>query len=416
MKMTLPIKTIFTPSSLSMMAVAFSLIAWLFPDFGVLRKGFIHRESLDMTATVMLLCWYAMIFICFVVGQKLGELVFLQRRRPLEKPFSLESNLFYGTFTFLAALGTGSTLVRIFTVLPLREALVYVSLGQTNALKDTLYQDYSIGLVSLRYLVLYPSAIALYRIIRYKRYSFLNLFNVFHLAVGTFLGSRLILMATLVMTAFLLTYGRRSVQISIPKIALWTGFLFLVLALLNLSRNADYYERNNLSFGLAGVSEILAYAGSPFQAAVGSAKVADQLAGFGGDQYRDYVDIEVNLNTNSAFTLLLQQMGYTMWPYFALVCLVMGFLFAALASLGRTVFLLPCGAILYASAEIWRLDLFQQGTFIIWLVAGAGIPAALLFQQRVVGILNRAPRSAAISGSYWQSPGQSGGGEGSELL
>jgi len=127
--------------------------------------------------------------------------------------------------------------------------------------------------------------------------------------------------------------------------------------------------------------------------AVGAAKVSDKLAGFGGDEYRDWTDIDYNLNTNSAFALLLQQMGYWSWPYFALVCLVMGFAFRAMESLGRTVFLLPCGAILYGSAEVWRLDLFQQGAFIIWFAIGVGLPGTLLFLRRVRAILNRAPRS-----------------------
>jgi hypothetical protein len=391
MKMTLPVKSIFSPSSISMMAVTASLMAWLFPSFGVLRKGFIHPETLDMTSAVMLLCWYSMIFICFVIGQKLGSVVFLKKLEVSGKLFSLESNLFYGTFTFLAMVGIGSTIVRIFTLLPLGQALVYISLGQTNNLKDTLYKDYSIGLVSLRYLVLYPASIALYRIIRHKRYGMFNLFNVFLLAVGTFLSSRLILMATILSTAFLLTYGRKVVQISVAKIALASALLFLVLAALNLSRNADYYERNNLSFGLAGVSEILAYVGSPTQVAIGSAKVYDQLAAGEGDDYRDYIDIEINLNTNSAFTLLLQQMGYAMWPYLAILCLVMGFIFSVLASLGKTIFLLPCAAILYGSAELWRLDLFQQGTFIVWFVIGAGLPVLLLFFKRILDILRKAP-------------------------
>jgi hypothetical protein len=391
MKITLPVKTIFTPASISMMAVAASFLAWSFPSFGVLRKGFIHPERLDLTSTIMLFCWYAMIFVCFVVGQKLGAVVWRKKFRSEDRLFSLDSNLFYVIFTLFAVLGIVSTVVRIFTLLPLQQALLYISLGQANELKDTLYQDYSIGLVSLRYLVLYPASIALYRIIRYKRYSLFNLFNVILLGIGTFLSSRLILMATVLATAFLLTNGRKIVQIKLLKVALAGGVLFLILAVLNLSRNADYYERNNLSFGLAGVSEILAYVGSPFQVAIGSAKVYDLLAAGEGDDYRDYVDIEINLNTNSAFTLLLQQMGYMEWPYFALVCLIMGFIFSGLAGLGKTIFLLPAGAILYASAEIWRLDLFQQGTFIVWFVIGAGVPAAILSVQRTMQILRRAP-------------------------
>jgi hypothetical protein len=98
----------------------------------------------------------------------------------------------------------------------------------------------------------------------------------------------------------------------------------------------------------------------------------------GGDQtYRNYVEEEENLNTNSAFIHLHEQFGYSTWPYMAVMCLTMGFVFQALASLGKTVFLLPCGAILYASAELWRLDLFHQGLFIVWFVFGVGLPASI---------------------------------------
>jgi len=384
MKLVLPIKSIFTPSSMSMVAVTASFIAWEFPTFGVILKGFTRKEALDVTSIVMLLCWYSMIFICFFVGQKLGGFFVSPTARSDDPVLSLNSNAVYYGFTLISAIGIVSTLYAIFANLSFQQALVFISLGQTNALKETLYEEYHIGLVSLRYVVVYPASIALYRIIRQKRYSAVNLFNVLMLGVSTFLSMRLILVATLMVTGFLLTYGKARIRISIAKVALFSGLIFLILSALNISRNAGYYERNSLSFGLAGASEIITYAGSPFQTAVGSAKVADKLAGFGGDEYRDWVDIAPALNTNSAFTLLMQQMGAWSWPYLALVCLVMGFLFGAMSSLGKTIFLLPCGAIIYGAAELWRLDLFQTGTFIVWSVIGIGLPAALLLMRRMM--------------------------------
>jgi hypothetical protein len=390
MKLVLPIKSIFTPSSMSMVAVTASFIAWEFPTFGVILKGFTRKEALDVTSIVMLLCWYSMIFICFFVGQKLGGFFVSPTSRSDDPVLSLNSNAVYYGFTLISAIGIVSTLYAIFANLSFQQALVFISLGQTNALKETLYEEYHIGLVSLRYVVVYPASIALYRIIRQKRYSAVNLFSVLMLGVCTFLSMRLILVATLMVTGFLLTYGKARIRISIAKVALFSGLIFLILSALNISRNAGYYERNSLSFGLAGASEIITYAGSPFQTAVGSAKVADKLAGFGGDEYRDWVDIAPALNTNSAFTLLMQQMGAWSWPYLALVCLVMGFLFGAMSSLGKTIFLLPCGAIIYGAAELWRLDLFQTGTFIVWSVIGIGLPAALLLTRRMMHFVNRA--------------------------
>ena len=391
MKLALPIRGIFTPSSMSMLAVTASFIAWELPTFGVFLKGFTRKEALDTTSVAMLLCWYAMIFAAFYLGQKLAGAVVRPKARSDDPLLNLNSNAVYYGFTLISTVGIASTLATIFANLSLKEAMVFVSLGQTNALKDTLYEEYHVGLVSLRYLILFPASLALYRIIRQKRYSAVNLFNVLMLGISAFLSSRLILMATLMVTCFLLTYGKKRIQIGFVKIALFSGAMFLILSVLNISRNASYYERNKLSFGLAGASEIITYVGSPFQVAVGSAKVADKLAGFGGDQYRDWVDIDFNLNTNSAFALLLQQMGYWSWPYLALVCLVMGFLFGAMVSWGKTVFLLPCGAILYASAELWRLDLFQQGAFIVWLVIGIGLPGVLVLIRRIAGILKKAP-------------------------
>jgi hypothetical protein len=389
MKLALPIKSFFTPSTISMAAVTASFAAWEFPTFGVLLKGFNHKESLDLTSTVMLVCWYAMIFACFYVGQKLGSARGGQKGRIQDPVLSLDANGIYYSFTLISTVGIVSTLSQIFANLSLQEAVLSISLGQANALKESLYEQYHIGLVSLRYLILYPASLALYRIIRQKRYSVLNFFNVLMLGISTFLSSRLILMATLLVTCFLLTYGRKRISISLAKAALWAGVIFLILSVLNISRNAGYYDRNRLSFGLAGASEIVTYVGSPFQVAVGASKVSDQLAGFGGDQYRDWVDIDYNLNTNSAFALLLQQMGYWSWPYIATVCLLMGLVFGAMVARGRTIFLLPCGAILYGSAELWRLDLFQQGAFIIWFVFGIGLPGGLFLIRLLTGILKK---------------------------
>jgi len=201
------------------------------------------------------------------------------------------------------------------------------------------------------------------------------------------LGSRLILIATLLTTVFLLGFGKRSIRFSIPKLTIFATLLFLILSVLNFSRNADYYERNKLSFGLAGVSEILAYLGSPFQVAIGSAPVVDQLVAGGDQTYRNYVDEEAVLNTNSAFVHLHEQMGYVSWAYIAAMCLFMGSVFEVLASFGKTIFLLPCGIILYGSAELWRLDLFHQGIFIVWFVIGIGLPLFFMVGRRVLPIL-----------------------------
>jgi hypothetical protein len=388
MNISLPPRVILKPSVVSMAAMLASLAAWLFPSFGVLRKGFDYPSRVDFSSFVVLACWYLLIFMSFTLGEKVGRLIVFRRSALRERSFYLDSNLLYYILSFLSAIGIATTLIRIFQVLSLQQAIVFVALGQANSLKEALYEDYSIGLVSLRYLVLYSASIALYRIIRWRSFRPLNIFNVLMLGItALLLGSRLILIATLLTVVFLLSFGKRSIRFSIPKLTIFATLLFLILSALNFSRNANYYESNKLSFGLAGVSEILAYLGSPFQVAIGSAPVVDQLVAGGGETYRNYVDVEENLNTNSAFVLLHEQMGYASWAYIAAICLFMGFVFEVLASLGKTIFLLPCGIILYGSAELWRLDLFHQGIFIVWFVMGIGLPVFLVGSRRLLVIL-----------------------------
>jgi len=393
MNIALPPNAVLKPSIISMAAMFASLAAWLFPSFGVLRKGFESPSRIDFTSFVVLASWYFLIFMSFTIGEKLGRLNVFRRTVVPGRALSLNSNLLYYSFSFLSAIGIATTLVRIFQLLSLQQAMIFVVLGQANQFKDALYEDYSVGIVSLRYLVLFSASIALYRIIRWKSFGPLNLLNVLMLGItALLLGSRLIFIATLLMVVFLLGYGKRSIQFSVSKLIIFAAIIFLILSALNFSRNASYYERNNLSFGLAGVSEILAYLGSPFQAAIGSAPVIDQLVAGGDQTYRNYVDEEEVLNTNSAFVHLHEQMGYISWVYIAAICLFMGFVFEVLASFGKTILLLPCGVILYGSAELWRLDLFHQGIFIVWFVIGIGLPVSLIAGWRLLVFLGDGTR------------------------
>jgi hypothetical protein len=263
------------------------------------------------------------------------------------------------------------------------QAIIYIYLGQGNRLKNTLYGDYSAGILSLRYLVLYSASLAIYRIVRLRNLSLLNFANLALLAIAALISSRLILIATILVSIFLLTFGKRHVRISLIKCGISGALLFAILSVLNSSRNSNFYAARDLSFAEAGVSEIITYLGAPFHVSIGAARRTDDIVAGQTDFYRELIDVEEGLTTNSAFLQLHEQMGYACWLYIAAVCLFMGFMFAWLSSFGRTSFLLPCGAILYGAAELWRLDLFQQGIFIVWFIVGVAIPGVfVLFGKR----------------------------------
>ena len=382
MKLRINIAGINRPSGIAMFALALSLCAWLCPDFGVLRKGFSVPEHPDLISVFILFSWYLLIFVSLIIGQRLGGF-FAARRLETRNIPPLDSLSVYWTFTILGAIGTVSTLFRIFHTLPFVQAVLYIYLGQANRLKNTLYEDYSAGFFSLRYLVLYSASLAIYRIVKFRKLSLLSIVNILLLAATVLVSSRLILIATLLVSAFLLTYGRRSIKIDPVRLGVTAVVLFAILSILNSSRNSIFYASRNLSFTQASISEIVTYLGSPFQVALGAARTTDEITAGKLDSYREYIDVEESLTTNSAFVQLHEQMGYFSWLYIAAVCCVMGFMFMWLSSLGKTAFLLPCGAILYGSAELWRLDLFQQGIFIVWFVMGIAVPGVfLLFGKR----------------------------------
>jgi len=382
MKLKVPIARITRPSGMALFAVGLSLCAWLCPDFGVLRKGFDVAEQPTLLSSFILFAWYLLIFTGFVLGQRLGTSFSGNRRTRTAIP-PLDSRLIYWAFSALAAIGTIGTFLKIFQALPLLQAAVYIYLGQGNRLKNTLYDGYSAGILSLRYLVLYSASLAIYRTVKFRKISPLAITNILLLGATVLISSRLILIATLVVSAFLITHGKRHIKISPLKLGASVAALFFVLSVLNSARNSNFYSKHNQTFGEAGISEIITYLGSPFNVALGAASRTDEITSGRPNLYREYIDVEPLLTTNSAFVQLHERMGYAAWPYIGVVCCFMGFIFSWLSSFGRTSLLLPCGAILYGSAELWRLDLFRQGIFIVWLVIGIGIPAiALIFGKR----------------------------------
>jgi hypothetical protein len=396
MSIRLPISKVMNPPGMAVFAVLLSFCAWLCPDFGVLRKGFTVPEDPGVAAWLILLSWYVVIFASLSLGVRVGR--FVAGERAKHNVPSVDSAAVSRIFTFLAAFGTISTLIRIFQTLSIPQAVIYFYLGQGNRIKNTLYDNYSAGILSLRYLVVYSAALAIYRTVRCGRLTILNIANVLLLALTVLISSRLILVATLLTSLFLVTSERGYIKISIVKLAACVAIVFGILSLLNASRNRNFYTKRDLSFTQAGVSEIVTYLGSPFHVAIGAARRLDEITAGDPELYREYIDIEPELSTNSAFVHLHAQMGYLAWAYVSILCCFMAFVFSWLSAFGKSSFLLACGAILYGCAELWRLDLFQQGIFVVWMVCGIGVPAlfALVSRQRVPAHATQGKRKVRV--------------------
>jgi hypothetical protein len=156
--MKIPVRAILKPSRVSIIAVAASFAAWIFPSFGVLNKGFDTPSRLNITSALVLACWYLLIFTSFSIGEKAGELASFLRPRRIDRLIELDSNLVYYAFTLLGAVGLIAMMAYIFSSFSWQEIVVFVSMGETNELKEAWYANYSIGWISLRYVILFSSS------------------------------------------------------------------------------------------------------------------------------------------------------------------------------------------------------------------------------------------------------------------
>lgn len=373
MRINLPLRYIFNPSTVLLLSVFVSAIAWAIPNFGFLSKGFTNQADLSFFSLLVIVCWYTCIFSCFYFGQKIGTWAsrFIHLNN---KIYDIDDPKYIYIFTIATFTGITITYYNILSQLSLVTAMNYVMLYQANKLKDSLYENYSAGLMSLRYLIVFSASLAVRRYIIYKKVSFIILINIILLLLTALLSSRLMFIATLLNSIFITFYFNNKFEVRIVKYTVIFLIVFIALSIFNLTRNAKYYDARNLSFWGAGVSEIITYLGAPFQVSIGGAESIDNLTNVPSETYRDYVDVDINLNTNSAFIYLHELLGYLAWPYIAFLALLMGFLFCFFVGFGKTVFMLPSAAILYAAAELWRLDLFRQGIFITWIVCSISLP------------------------------------------
>jgi hypothetical protein len=396
MRAKIPFDRLIKPSNISMLAVGMSLCAWLFPSFGVLRKGFDSAEPLSLAAILILSAWYCLIFFSFYLGQQFSS-TFLKNIKPKTETISLDSRSLYYLFTLIVTTGLITFFLKIISSFSINEIIAFIALREVNAIRAAPYENYSVGIISLRYLVIYSGSLATYKVIKYRKLTPIHVFNIILFVLAIPILSRLMLVATVVIIGLLLVAGKKSLKINFVKLGVFIGVAFFVLSTLNYSRNATFYESRNLSFVEAGLAEIISYLGSPFQVAIGSSKIMDKIVS-SPDAYRSYVDIEPALATNSAFVALHEQMGYFAWPYICCLCFCMGLFYSWLFSFGRTIFLLPCGAILYASSELWRLDLFQQGIFAVWFIIGIGVPLCWMAFQGLMHSLRKVLAAQRVAG------------------
>jgi biotin transporter BioY len=99
----------------------------------------------------------------------------------------------------------------------------------------------------------------------------------------------------------------------------------------------------------------------------------------GEENYRNYVDVETRLTTNSAFASMYGALGWLAFPIVALTAFAFSVV-AGHAANYRNAFFLMAYVISYSFAELWRVYLFNFGIlhFLIIVLLIIPIVVALL--------------------------------------
>jgi hypothetical protein len=272
----------------------------------------------------------------------------------------------------LAALGTVAALVKIIASLGFSGAWELITGGLANELKHALYDDYSAGLLSLRYLVVLaaPTSIAIGLVGGWRPPIVLAaVANVGLMISVAMLSSRLTLIASVVVLT--MTMARYGASISARQAIVGGLALVAALIVLSNSRNINYYQEQLgiESPVLAGLANTLTYLASP---AHGSLVAADYIAG--GDV--SVLGIEASLTTNSA---VLQRAGLQWWllPYYGVILAICTLLFYSAYRSRRLEMIVGGSAASYAIWEFWRIDIFFTGLHVTWMTFGIVLPLAL---------------------------------------
>ncbi len=360
------------PAGCLIVTVLLSAFFWALPDFSIFRKGFEQREPILDYGLLILIAWYSLIVGSCSLGFYLGKTV----RWPF--PFQVKNVRLDDAFSYLC-FSIIASISCFYVLYVLNERLGFPALvealltGRGNSLKDALYEDYSIGLLSLRYIVILTGALALFRILSGISRGFFDFYNILLLLFVASISSRLSLIAASLSAFCLLCFHGKKVRTLPLLVAAFS--VVILLFVFNSSRNMNYYaQRGNYGFFESGISEIMAYLGAPFQASLAIGNNPLVLTGKQDPSFAS--NIEPNLTTNSALADLVGRFGIavTFFGMFVFASAT-GLLMGILHQLKNTCFALAYCILLYGYAEIWRIFLFDKGIFIILFTASLLLPS-----------------------------------------
>ena len=352
-----------------------SAFCWFIPEEVGLYQGYEEAQSVSIMALIFILAWYFFIvlfsFFGFQLGQKFPVIQEFNRYVPIQR-----STVYY-LYSLIAWIGLFYTVYVTLRVLGVSGFILSVVQFSTNKIAHAIYEDYAVGIFSLRYVIVLSFGWALYRVISRNRVHWINVINIalFILYIA-FFGRRLQLICSILVFMTLINRtGNMFEKISFQRLLFFGVFGFLLLSVATLLRNYSGYAGMGYENPLiAVVTNVVSYLAAPFQASLGVGNHV--LDAFSGQDYRLYTDVDKSLTANSAFADMITKQGPV--AIFKVVFWAFGFGYVGGWFYKNKHNYLYTGypIVLYAFAELWRIDLFTKGIFFTLLLVATMIPIA----------------------------------------
>jgi hypothetical protein len=380
------LETLVRPHTLLLVGAGLSFLAWQIPWGSAIPgslRGFVHAEPWTVDGALFLLGWYAFFFVVALGGFRLG-----QRIPVLHRAERVPWESYYVFLGIVGLVGTAYSYAYVLAKSPhaLSEAFLH---HQFNAVRYVL--PYSAGVPTLRYASCLAGAIAIFELGR-LHFRLIHVVNVLLLLLVSAIASRasLIIAAIVVvgLAARHLDTVRVRARMVVGVLLLGVVALFLVLSLLNYSRNADFYRGYGVDDPLVmNVDEMVRYVGIPFQAAMAVSNHASKWPAAptsaapgirvfllptyvsknvpasvarGETRYEKIVAIPVSQTTNSVLAMSYGVFGALAFAVLGFAVLVVGVV-AGAASRYRSYLFIAGFVAAYCLAEWWRTYVLNQG-------------------------------------------------------
>lgn len=356
----------FKPYNIIVITYTVVFMFWAFPSFDYFRKG--YDEPLPLLSVggigliVAILAAWCLAYICYNAGRSVAN---NKSGKQLSVATAL-SNRSYFLFIILSSAGLTAVFYTLMKSGGIFFILDSVQSGQANDLKKAMYEDYSVGVISLRYASVMCGALLISRRLSGIKNLPLDAAALALVLFTALLSSRLTVSASLLGGLYLYIFFKKEVTISALRMFISVSLIFLLFSALNWSRNYGFYEKLGLGFISGGFSEILSYLGTPFQGAIFAiSNLGDTYTT--GDMFSK-TTIETALTTNSAFLELTTENSWLglaeLYILISTSSLAIGFC----ETFKGGKYICCSVPLIYAFAELWRISLFDKGIIITILL------------------------------------------------